>query len=118
IVYEKKSLILQISLSSELRMLTDQLDRLAQKHRGSRDFTFNGLSDALQAVIASFPVYRSYITGEPVSERDRKYVLRAVRLARMRNPAQSTAIFNFIRDLLLLSHDEQAPADELAEQRR
>ena len=37
IVYRKKLLILQISLSSELHMLTHQLDRLAQKSRWSRD---------------------------------------------------------------------------------
>src|SRR5262249_53986713 len=41
VVYRKKLLIMQVSLSSELHMLTHQLDRLAQKSRRSRDFTFN-----------------------------------------------------------------------------
>src|SRR5262249_45719169 len=58
VVYRKKRLILQMSLSSELHMLAHQLDRLAQKGRRSRDFTLNGLSDALREVIACFPVYR------------------------------------------------------------
>ena len=30
---------LQIALAGEMEMLTDQLDRLAQMHRTSRDFT-------------------------------------------------------------------------------
>ena len=48
LVYRKKMLILQVSLSSELHMLTHQLDRLAQKSRRSRDFTFNTLRQALR----------------------------------------------------------------------
>ena len=36
LVYSKKLLIMQVSLSSELHMLTHQLDRLAQKSRRSR----------------------------------------------------------------------------------
>ena len=46
LVYGKKLLIMQVSLASELHMLTHQLDRLAQKSRRSRDFTFNTLRHA------------------------------------------------------------------------
>jgi (1->4)-alpha-D-glucan 1-alpha-D-glucosylmutase len=55
VVYEAKRLVLQVSLSSELYVLAYQLDRLAQKHRWSRDFTLNNLRHALQQVIACFP---------------------------------------------------------------
>ena len=48
VVYRKKRLIMQVSLSSELHMLTNQLDRLAQQSRRSRDFTFNTLRQALR----------------------------------------------------------------------
>ena len=51
-VYQKKTLTLQVSLSSELQMLSFQLDRLAQKNRWSRDFTFHSLRHALREVIA------------------------------------------------------------------
>ena len=47
VVYDAKRLILQVSLASELHMLAYQLDRLAQKHRRSRDFTLNSLRHAL-----------------------------------------------------------------------
>ena len=70
-VYTKKLLIMQVSLSSELHMLTHQLDRLAQKSRRSRDFTFNTLRYALREVIACFPVYRSYIDAAGASPTDR-----------------------------------------------
>ena len=115
-VVEKKLLILQIALSSELQLLAFQLDRLAQKYRDSRDFTLNSLRLALRAVIAYFPVYRSYITEAGVSERDRKYVLRAVRLARQRNPALSSALFDFLRDMLLLKVPETATEEDRKDQ--
>ena len=83
-VYQKKTLTLQVALSSELQMLAFQLDRLAQKNRWSRDFTFHSLRDALRDIVAFFPVYRSYISEEGVSDRDRRYVIAAVNRAKAR----------------------------------
>jgi len=118
LAYRRKLLILQVSLSSELQLLTDRLDRLAQKNRWSRDFTFNSMRAALALVIAQFPVYRSYIDDAGPSEEDRRYVLAAVRRARQRNPALSTSLFNFLRDMLLLHYPEAADAQDRAEQRQ
>ncbi len=120
IAYDKRILILQIALSSELQMLTYQLGRLAHRQRWSRDFTMQTLRRCLRAVIANFPVYRSYVAGGVVHDSDRKAILRAIRRAGYRNPALSTPAFNFIRDLLLLRHAETAPGDAQleADQRR
>jgi (1->4)-alpha-D-glucan 1-alpha-D-glucosylmutase len=111
IVYRKKFLILQSSLSSELHMLAHQLDRLAQAERWSRDFTLNGLRHALREVIASFPVYRSYVNGG-VRDTDRIYIQRAVRKARARNPLLGRRVFDFIRDTLLLRDPPSGPATD------
>ncbi len=92
-VYEKKTLILQLSLSSELQMLALALDRLAQSHRWSRDFTFHSLRRVLREVVACFPVYRSYIAGGAVHDADRKYIESAIRLAPAAQPhAQPLAL--------------------------
>jgi (1->4)-alpha-D-glucan 1-alpha-D-glucosylmutase len=117
LVYQKKFLILQVSLSSELNMLAVQLDRLSEKNRWSRDFTLNSLRRALREVIACFEVYRPYITGTVVSERDRRYVEKAVEQAKRRNPAVSDALFDFVRDMLL-DHNKHLLAADRAEQRR
>jgi (1->4)-alpha-D-glucan 1-alpha-D-glucosylmutase len=101
-VYQKKFLILQSALSSELHMLAHQLDRLAQRDRWSRDFTLNSLRHALRLVIAGFPVYRSYISDEGVRDLDRDYIRRAVRRARHHSAGLSSALFAFIRDTLEL----------------
>ncbi len=102
LVYQKKYLILQAALSSELMMLTSQLDRLAASQRRSRDFTFHSLHHVLREVIARFPVYRSYISDEGVRDVDRKIILGAIKKARTRNPELSPALFAFVRDTLLL----------------
>src|SRR5581483_1387821 len=71
----------------------------------------HAIRQALRAVIAAFPVYRSYITEEAVSEADRYYVQRAVRLAKINNRTMSPALFDFIRDLLL----QKPPRTDLAD---
>jgi (1->4)-alpha-D-glucan 1-alpha-D-glucosylmutase len=118
VVYQKKILILQLSLSSELQMLSLTLDRLAQRQRWSRDFTLHSLRRVLREVIACFPVYRSYIAGGTVHDDDRKYIDAAIRDARRRNPTLNRSHFQFLRNILLLRHDERASDEEIAEQQR
>jgi (1->4)-alpha-D-glucan 1-alpha-D-glucosylmutase len=118
VAHWKKLLILDVSLASELHMLTYQLDRLAQKSRKSRDFTFNTLRGALREVIASFPVYRPYIGDEGVHETDRRYVEAAVRRASVRNPVMSWRVLRFVRDMLLLEPRASFTSEDRAEQRR
>ena len=114
VVRQKKLLILEVSLASELHVLAYQLERIALRDRRSRDFTQSGLRHVLEQVIASFPVYRCYITAERVSEQDRAIVDRAIRLAMRRNPMTSRAIFRFLRNVLLdrVKRPDDLPADE------
>ena len=114
VVRRSKKLILEVSLSSELHMLTSQLDRLAARSRRSRDFTFNTLRQALSELIASFPVYRTYIDDRGSGETDRKYIDQAVRRASRGNPLLSRRVLKFIRDLLLA----EGPGDVEREDRR
>ncbi|MGH7223754.1 MAG: malto-oligosyltrehalose synthase, partial [Gemmataceae bacterium] len=118
VVYQKKLLILQLSLSSELQMLSLALDRLAQRRRGSRDFTLHSLRRVLREVIACFPVYRSYLAGGSVHDDDRKHLDAAIREARKRNPTLNRSHFQFLRNMLLLRYDERATDQEIDEQQR
>lgn len=120
VAYLSKRLVLQSAMSSELQMLAHQLDRLAQKHRWSRDFTRNTLRHVLREVIAHFPVYRTYIGEGEVHETDRRAILRALRGAKQRNPATSSSLFEFVRRTLLQEPIHPTATDpELAlEQRR
>ena len=118
VVYDAKYLIMQMSLASEVERLAHRLDRLAQQHRSSRDFTLNSLRRALRQIIACFPVYRSYITSDAIHPDDRRSIQQAVFQAQRRNPTVSRELFTFVRDMLLLQYQVSASADEQAEQRR
>jgi (1->4)-alpha-D-glucan 1-alpha-D-glucosylmutase len=118
LVYQKKFLILQVSLSSELHVLAYQLDRLSEKDRWSRDFTLNSLRHALREIIACFPVYRPYISAEGVRPDDEAAVESAVALAKRKNPAISESLFDFVRDMILLRYPAAYRRRDKAEQRR
>ncbi len=107
VTYEAKQLIMRVSMASEINVLGHQLNVISERDRGSRDFTLNSLTNAIREIIASFPVYRTYVRGgsEPVSERDRVFIQKAVAQAKRRNPAIGSEVFNFIRELLLKQHD-------------
>jgi (1->4)-alpha-D-glucan 1-alpha-D-glucosylmutase len=108
VAYESKKLILETAMSSELHMLARRLDRISEQRRYTRDFTLNSLQHALGEVIACFQVYRSYIrpNSDEVGEEDRRYISRAIRIAKRRNPTVSASIFDFIESLLLLRDSE------------
>lgn len=110
VIYEAKKLIMATALSSEIGVLTHQLNRISEQDRRTRDFTRNSLSRAITEVIACFPVYRTYIRecAEPVERRDRSSIETAVAQAKQRNPATESSIFDFIRDVLLLRYPENS----------
>lgn len=110
--YHCKRLIVRMSMASELSVLAYRLDRISERNRLTRDFTLQSLMRALQEVIASFQVYRSYVQAGVLLERDRRYIEAAVAMAKRRNPAMSASIFDFVRDALLLRFREHADEEE------
>jgi (1->4)-alpha-D-glucan 1-alpha-D-glucosylmutase len=106
IVYQAKRLILSAAMQSEVSLLAYRLDRLSNRHRSTRDYTLQAIRSAIREIIASFPVYRTYIRRGLISERDRRVVQLAAAQARRRNPAVDDSVVQFVRDVLLL---EQPP---------
>ncbi len=106
LVCDSKRLILQVAMSSELNVLARRLDQISEQHRWSRDFTLESLRDGLREVLAAFPVYRTYVArGQTeVDPQDRRQVNIAIRQAKLRNPAISESVFDFIQNVLLLEH--------------
>lgn len=109
LLYERKKLIMRVSLPSELNVLATRLSRIAEAARDTRDFTLTALRSALVEVVACFPVYRTYVDGERATATDRRYVEWAIAQAKKRSLAADITIFDFIRDVLLL---ERAPPSE------
>jgi (1->4)-alpha-D-glucan 1-alpha-D-glucosylmutase len=107
LVYDKKLLIMRLSLANDVNVLGNMADRLSEQNRWFRDFTLDALGRAVRETIACFPVYRTYLApGRPVSEEDRAVIERAVAAAKRRNPAIEESVFNFLRDILLFRFPE------------
>ena len=102
VAYQSKLLILRAAMASEVHLLAHRLNRISSRRRWSRDFTLNAIRVTLREILACFPVYRTYIREGHVAERDRQFVCRAAAQAKRRNPAMNAALFDFIRDVLLL----------------
>jgi (1->4)-alpha-D-glucan 1-alpha-D-glucosylmutase len=99
--YRCRKLVIRVALASELNVLADQLTRIALSKRHTCDFTLNSLREALTEVVASFPVYRTYVSSTGVSENDVHYIRAAIASAKWRSPAADTSVFDFIREVLL-----------------
>ncbi|MBA2484106.1 MAG: malto-oligosyltrehalose synthase, partial [Nitrosomonas sp.] len=103
LLYHCKKLIIRSTLASELTVLANLASGIAQNDRYTRDFTNYGLRAALAEVVACFPVYRTYITRQRISEEDRRHVHWAIAQAKKRSPAADIQIFDFIQNLLTLN---------------
>jgi (1->4)-alpha-D-glucan 1-alpha-D-glucosylmutase len=119
LVYATRKQIMQVSMASEINVLTYQLNRVSEHNRYYRDFTLYSLREALRELIACFPVYRTYIvaTTEQVEERDRIVIETAVNRARSRNPTIDPSIYDFLRDILLLRYPDTLDPEAREEQR-
>jgi (1->4)-alpha-D-glucan 1-alpha-D-glucosylmutase len=110
LVYTCKKLTLKVVLASELNVLANLLSRIALANRHTCDFTLNSLRSALAEIIASFPVYRTYVSCREVSSEDRRYVEQAVAIGRRRSNAADLTVFDFIRRVLLIEVNGHEPA--------
>jgi len=99
--HDAKELMIRSALASELRVLAVALSRLADRDRHSRDFTFTALARTLIDIVASFPVYRTYVTEQGAGRDDAAVVDAAIADARRRDPLQEPSVFAFVRHALL-----------------
>lgn len=106
VIYQGKKTVMRMSMASELGVLANQLSRLSEKDWKTRDFTLNGLRDALAELVACFPVYRTYVTEDGASDSDKSYVDWAAAQAVKRNPGADATVYGFIRDTILLNLPE------------
>ncbi|HET9593952.1 MAG TPA: malto-oligosyltrehalose synthase, partial [Anaeromyxobacteraceae bacterium] len=107
VAYVKKRVITDSSMASEVNVLAQRLNRISETNRRTRDFTLNELRRALVEFVASFPVYRTYVTPRgDVDDRDRRYVEDTLRRARRRSPTTDPSLYEFLRSVLLLEYPE------------
>lgn len=111
---EKKRLIIKKHMAGDIDNLALLIKGVSPSDRMGTDITLYGLRSALVELIASFPVYRSYINDEIFSSSDCSHLQEAISAARKRNPSL-TFEFNFIERFLLLKYDPHISGDQKKE---
>lgn len=117
IAYESKKLIMQTALTSELNVLGRALNIISEEDRRCRDFTLYSLREALQEVVACFPIYRTYIDSEDSNPEDRETLEKSIARAKSLNPTMASTIFDFIKDAVL-EKTEESSSDKRSKNRR
>ncbi len=115
VVYEKKLLVMNTTLSNEVSTLTNLLSHLAASDRRARDFTTKVLSAIIRETIACMPVYRTYIDDRgKYTDQDKACIRYAISVAKRRNPNISSTAFDFLRETLLLNNKTADSEDSSA----
>jgi len=102
LVRRNKRLIMKTAMVSEINVLAHRLSALSERSRRTRDFTLNSLRRALVETVAAFPIYRTYVDGWSVDERDRAYIEQAIAMARIGDDELVGQTFDFVRSILLM----------------
>ncbi|WP_149540248.1 malto-oligosyltrehalose synthase [Siccirubricoccus phaeus] len=101
VVRDCKLRIMANEMASELNVLARDAGRIARQNPKTADFTRNLLGRALRAIIAAFPVYRTYVDGNGTpAEADRRDLDWAVAWARRSEPDLDPSTFDFLHRLL------------------
>ncbi len=108
-VLERKHQVIREVLAADLTRLTGLAVEICERHRRYRDYTRYELSRALREILASFPVYRTYILpGAAPSWQDLRHVVESVEAAKTRRTDLDPELFGFLEGLLL----QQLPVPE------
>ena len=105
LLYDKKRLILEKYMAADLRRLMRCVRRLLNTTADD-----DRLEAAMVALVASFPVYRSYFDGKEFSAFDRRYIRQAIQTA-VRFEPKLTRQIQTLTTLLPLSGDASKPID-------
>lgn len=101
--YAKKKLITEMDMTSDVSNLAHLLKLTLSKDRHGSDITLPGLKKAIVEVMASFPVYRCYVSPESFTEADASYIKEAADRAARKNPALLNEI-RFVEKVLTLDY--------------
>jgi (1->4)-alpha-D-glucan 1-alpha-D-glucosylmutase len=106
--------IMDNEMASELNALSRAAAALARQSPMTSDLTEAILKRAIRAIVANFPVYRTYVdfAGAP-SEADRRDVAWAMKRAHLMDTDIHPSAFDFIARVLL-GASKQSPAKEIS----
>jgi (1->4)-alpha-D-glucan 1-alpha-D-glucosylmutase len=101
VVRDCKLRIMRNEMASELDVLARDAARVAHQTPRTADFTHNVLRRAIREVIASFPIYRTYVDPDgPPTKEDRRDLNWAMKQAKTGEIDLDPSVFEFVQSLL------------------
>jgi len=102
IAHDKKLLVMEQSLGSDVNRLTSLFVEICEGNRNQRDFTRVEILRSIREVAACFAVYRTYVQPErdEISDEDREVINRAVQSAKENRADIDGSLFDFLNDVL------------------
>src|SRR5690606_21760189 len=101
VVYDGKQQVLRESFAADVHRLTSMLVEICERHSRYRDYTRRELRVLLREVLASFPVYRTYVQEDRVDDADVACIHQAIELARSHLADIDQELVEFLENLLL-----------------
>lgn len=114
---EKKWLIIDKNLAGDVENLAQRLKRIAAQTRSGGDFTAYGLKRALSEVLALFPIYRTYIASDTVSNTDQRVIRETIALAKQHLPLLVREL-EYIETILLREDSDYLADDQKVDRLR
>jgi (1->4)-alpha-D-glucan 1-alpha-D-glucosylmutase len=112
IAREAKRQIMREELEAEVGGLAGLLATVCERHRRHHDDTRRQLREVLGEVLATFPVYRTYVyPGRPVTDADRSAVATALGEVGARRDDLDPELLRLLGEVLLLEHDGAAETE-------
>lgn len=114
LVHLKKRFIAEKHMAGDIDNVAFLMKSIAARFPAGSDFTLNGLRRALVHLLATFPVYRTYLSRSHFRESDRRVIAETVRRAEELEPDLSHEL-HFIGEMLLPEFAERISGDEAPE---
>jgi len=111
LIGDKKRLFMDKYMAGDIDNLAYLLKKILSRNKYGKDVTIYALKRALMDILAEFPIYRTYICEEKVSDSDIAYVREAALRARNKNPGNFYEL-NFIERILLLDFENDMNEEE------
>jgi len=102
VAHRAKLDVLRGSLATDVRRLAGIGVRVCEGNRRYRDYSRRELERALEAILAAFPVYRTYVTADSTAARDRAQIHHAAERAMHHGDGADPELLEFIGSILTL----------------
>ena len=104
IAHDKKMLVMEQALGSDVNRLTTLFVEICECNRNQRDFTRVEIQRAIREVAACFAIYRTYVQPDrdEITDGDRVQVEQATQCAKDNRTDVDSSLFDFIADVLTM----------------